>query len=69
MKYSDCENKIVRMFLDSSNIFFVFRQEIIEEERIKILKDHAANLIGFLPHGILRESDKDFLNLNNEIKN
>lgn len=46
----------------------IFRQEIIEEERIKILKDHAVNLIGFLPSGILRESDKDYFNIHNEIK-
>lgn len=44
------------------------RQEIIEEERIKILKDHAANLIGFLPSGILRESDKEFLNIHGIIQ-
>lgn len=49
-------------------LFSFSRQEIIEEERIKILKDHAENLIGFLPFGILRETDKNYLNLNKQIK-
>lgn len=39
------------------------REELIEEERIKMLKEHAAALIGFLPRGILRESDRQFLSL------
>lgn len=39
------------------------REELIEEERIKMLKEHAAALIGFLPRGILRESDREFLSL------
>lgn len=39
------------------------REELIEEERIKMLKEHAAALIGFLPRGILRESDREFLAL------
>lgn len=39
------------------------REELIEEERIKMLKEHAAALIGFLPRGIFRESDREFLAL------
>lgn len=39
------------------NWIFFSRQKIIEEERIKLLKEHAAQLIGFFPPGILRESD------------
>lgn len=39
------------------------RQEIIEEERIKLLKEHAAALLGFLPPGVLRESDREHIPL------
>lgn len=38
-------------------------REMIEEERIKILKEHAQELIGFLPLGILRHSDAQQLPL------
>lgn len=38
-------------------------EQLIEEERFKMLKEHAAALIGFLPRGILRESDREFLSL------
>lgn len=36
---------------------------MIEEERIKILQEHAQELIGFLPAGILRPSDRQELPL------
>lgn len=39
------------------------RQMLIEEERIKMLKEHAKHLIGFLPPGILKESDREYLPL------
>ncbi|XP_050099605.1 meiosis-specific nuclear structural protein 1-like [Anopheles aquasalis] len=39
------------------------RQEILEEERIKLLKEHVAALVGFLPPGILRETDREFIPL------
>lgn len=39
-------------------ILFIHRQEIIDEERIKIIQEHAEALIGFLPSEILRETDK-----------
>lgn len=38
-------------------------REMIEEERIKILQEHAQELIGFLPAGILRNSDGEQLPL------
>lgn len=38
-------------------------REMIEEERIKILKEHAQEVIGFLPIGILRQSDAQQLPL------
>uniref|UniRef100_A0A182FJV5 Meiosis-specific nuclear structural protein 1 n=2 Tax=Anopheles albimanus TaxID=7167 RepID=A0A182FJV5_ANOAL len=40
-----------------------YRQEILEEERIKLLKEHVAALVGFLPPGILREADREFIPL------
>ncbi|ETN65599.1 kinectin [Anopheles darlingi] len=39
------------------------RQEILEEERIKLLKEHVVALVGFLPPGILREADREFIPL------
>ncbi|KAE8747121.1 hypothetical protein FOCC_FOCC006119 [Frankliniella occidentalis] len=33
------------------------REQIIEEERINILQQHAENLLGFMPRGLLKESD------------
>lgn len=47
------------------------RQQILEEERIKLLKEHAAALLGFFPPGVLRESDREFIplpKLNNTTK-
>jgi len=35
----------------------------VEEERIKMLQEHAEALIGFFPPGVLRESDRQFLSL------
>lgn len=44
----------------STKIFFQFyRQRLVEEERIKLLKEHAKALIGFLPNGILKELQND----------
>ncbi|XP_058829103.1 meiosis-specific nuclear structural protein 1-like [Topomyia yanbarensis] len=39
------------------------RQNIIEEERIKLLKEHVTALLGFLPPGVLRESDREHIPL------
>lgn len=41
-----------------------WRRAIIEEERQKLLKEHASNLLGFLPKGIFK--DEEDLNLFNE---
>ncbi|GAB1294419.1 Meiosis-specific nuclear structural protein 1 [Apodemus speciosus] len=36
--------------------------EIIEEERLRLLKEHAAKLLGYLPKGVFkREDDVDML--------
>ncbi|KAJ3281715.1 hypothetical protein HK104_011316 [Borealophlyctis nickersoniae] len=35
-----------------------YRQEVIEQERQRLLREHAANLLGYLPKGVLRD-DKD----------
>ena len=37
------------------------RKQIIEEERQRLLREHAAKLLGYLPKGVLR-NEKD-LNL------
>lgn len=39
------------------------KQQMIEEERIRMLKEHAQALIGFLPPGVLRESDREHIPL------
>lgn len=39
----------------------LFRQRMIEEERIKLLKEHAQNLAGYLPPGLLKPEDKEIL--------
>jgi hypothetical protein len=30
---------------------------MIEEERLRMLKEHASNLIDYMPPGVLREDD------------
>ena len=37
---------------------------MIEEERIRILQEHAGKLVGYLPKGVLRESDLPHLGPN-----
>lgn len=37
------------------------RNRLIEAERIRMLQEHAENLIGFMPRGILREEDMEYL--------
>ncbi|CRK94975.1 CLUMA_CG008463, isoform A [Clunio marinus] len=44
------------------------RQEIVEEERVKIIQEHAKALMGFLPSGVLRESDRKYLPMNSKIE-
>merc|ERR1712107_309454 len=41
------------------------REEMIEEERQKILREHADKLIGFLPHQVLSEEDLERLGRQN----
>jgi hypothetical protein len=36
---------------------FVSREKMIEEERINILQQHAQNLLGYLPRGLIKDSD------------
>ncbi|XP_017313838.1 meiosis-specific nuclear structural protein 1 isoform X1 [Ictalurus punctatus] len=40
------------------------RRQIIEEERLKLLKLHATKLLGYLPKGIFREDDLDHFDEN-----
>jgi hypothetical protein len=37
--------------------YFSCRLAIIEEERLKMLQEHAANILGYLPRGLLKEDD------------
>lgn len=37
------------------------RRQIIQAERLKIIQEHASNLIGYLPKGILNEDDVPLL--------
>ena len=41
------------------------REELIEEERQKILQEHAEKLIGFLPTQVLSEEDLERLGRGN----
>lgn len=38
-----------------------FRKRLIQEERIRMLQEHAQNLIGYLPKGILTPEDLPYL--------
>lgn len=38
-------------------VFIFFRRQIIEEERIRMLKEHVKNLVGYLPKGLLTAND------------
>lgn len=40
------------------------REKLIEEERINILQQHAKNLLGYMPRGLLKESDLEKLGSN-----
>lgn len=44
-----------------------YRRQIIEEERVKLLREHAAKLLGYLPKGVIRDS-KDLDALGNDFK-
>lgn len=33
-----------------------YRRQIIEEERVKLLREHATKLLGYLPKGVIRDS-------------
>ncbi|UJR33162.1 hypothetical protein I4U23_020618 [Adineta vaga] len=43
------------------------RKDIIEEERIKLLREHAHRLLGYLPKGVIRD-EKDLDHLGNDFK-
>lgn len=47
-----CRAHLTRLF---------FRRKIIEEERIRMLKEHAHNLIGYIPPGVLKPDDIEHL--------
>ena len=39
------------------------KARMIEEERIRILKEHAPKLLGYFPKGCLRQSDLEILGI------
>lgn len=40
---------------------FLFRQNIIREERVKMIEQHAKNLMGFFPRGLIEPEDLAFI--------
>jgi hypothetical protein len=44
-----------------------YKRRIVEEERIKLLREHATRLLGYLPKGVIR-NDKDLDELGVEFK-
>jgi hypothetical protein len=34
-----------------------YKRNIIEEERVKLLREHATKLLGYLPKGVIRDSN------------
>ncbi|CAF1536771.1 unnamed protein product [Adineta ricciae] len=44
------------------------RKQFIKEERIKLLREHAHCLLGYLPKGVIRD-EKDLDYLDNDFKN
>lgn len=56
-------NNIYDMYFVFKYFYFFIRKRIVEEERIKILQEYAVNLGGVFPRGILRDSDREKLNL------
>lgn len=59
---SYCGSVVLQM-VQFNVMFSFYRLKIIEEERLKLLKEHAAELIGYFPPGILRETDLAHLNM------
>jgi hypothetical protein len=48
-------NKKANFIYDISVSFS--RKRVIEEERLRMLKEHASKIIDYLPPGVLREDD------------
>ncbi|XP_055371940.1 meiosis-specific nuclear structural protein 1 isoform X2 [Condylostylus longicornis] len=42
------------------------KEQLIEDERIKMLQEHASVLQGFIPPGVFKRNDKEFLPLSSE---
>lgn len=49
-KQRELDEKITQDKLDA------YRKQIIEEERVKLLREHATKLLGYLPKGVIRDS-------------
>jgi hypothetical protein len=48
-KQKELDERILNEKLDA------YRRNIIEEERVKLLKEHATKLLGYLPKGVIRD--------------
>ncbi len=49
-KQRELDEKVMQDKLDA------YRKQIIEEERVKLLQEHATKLLGYLPKGVIRDS-------------
>lgn len=49
-KQRELDERILNDKLDA------YRRQIIEEERVKLLQEHATKLLGYLPKGVIRDS-------------
>jgi hypothetical protein len=50
-KQKELDERVLNEQLD------VYKRQIIEEERVKLLKEHATKLLGYLPKGVIRDSN------------
>lgn len=60
-KQRELDERILNDKLDA------YRRQIIEEERVKLLQEHATKLLGYLPKGVIRDS-KDLDALGDDFK-
>lgn len=49
-KQRELDEKVMQDKLDA------YRKQIVEEERVKLLREHATKLLGYLPKGVIRDA-------------
>ena len=54
ISFLDFVSDLITIYID---FFSYFRIKLIEDERLRMLKEHAVKLIGYLPRGVLRQDD------------